>query len=89
MKKIAIVIMAITFSVLLFVGCGEKEVPCDTCNGKGEVSVIIDSATCTKCNGTGEDAFGGTCGTCYGSGQTHHYDTKKCEKCGGDGVIIE
>ncbi|MBR2617685.1 MAG: DnaJ domain-containing protein, partial [Paludibacteraceae bacterium] len=71
-----------------------KKVVCPECGGTGAESAS-DYETCSTCNGTGRvvrtvnSLFGmmqteSVCPNCGGKGKII---TKKCKKCGGDGVI--
>lgn len=94
MKKIAIVLLAalLCFS---FCGCGvctecngEKTVLCASCDGKGEVKCpeknCNDGSTGYSCTNCGGREGVSKCLLCDYSGK----ETRTCETCGGDGVII-
>ncbi|HOH96199.1 MAG TPA: DnaJ domain-containing protein, partial [Candidatus Enterocola sp.] len=72
----------------------KKYVSCSECGGSGAASPS-DVKTCTTCNGTGRvvrtvnSMFGAmqtatVCSACGGDGKTI---TKRCTKCGGEGVV--
>ncbi|OQA48046.1 MAG: Chaperone protein DnaJ [Bacteroidetes bacterium ADurb.Bin302] len=74
----------------------KKYVPCSECGGSGAASPS-DVKTCTTCNGSGRvvrtvnSMFGAmqtatVCPTCGGDGKTI---TKRCTKCGGEGVVLD
>ena len=79
--------------------CGNGEIQCDTCRGRGTVTQNDETVTCTNCHGRGsfqcKDCGGRgnyRCPTCYGSGRVkcgtcHGSQQIACSECDAEGYV--